>query len=270
MKKFGFILIVLIVFLTGCNSEKDTIDKEPVEVEVVAIIKEVYVDKKSILVEGIGTNNPLGDLSMINIEDAVITKLDKPATIIDLNEKDEITLKIGEVMESYPTQAKSSKVNVTAVYGKVEDDNDSQAQESINIKLYFLYSDKDDFYLVEEDHEVENVSSIAKTALESLRDNKPMTKDAFSPISKTTKINDIYIKDKIIYVDFTKEIIDNNLGSTGEALSVMAIVNTLTQFNTVEGVVFTIDGSEDIEAWLSNIGNVDKPFVEDLSLVKKK
>ena len=49
-----------------------------------------------------------------------------------------------------------------------------------------------------------------------------------------------------------------------------AIVNTLTQFPTVDGVIFKVDGNEDIEGWLSHIGNVDKPFTEDMSLVKQK
>lgn len=113
MKKLGFILIVLTLFLTSCSILKDNGDIDFDEVEVFAIIKEVDVDKKLLLVEGLGKNNPLGDLSMVNIEDALITKLDKPATICDLKEKDEVTLKIGAVMESYPTQAKSSIVKVT-------------------------------------------------------------------------------------------------------------------------------------------------------------
>ncbi len=152
-------------------------------------------------------------------------------------------------------------------YEKMEEEGETGLKD---VKLYFILFDEEDAYLVEEVHEIENVSGIARLTLETLRDVTPKTKDATNPIHESTLINNIYIKDKIIVVDFSKGIEKSNYGSTAEALQVQAIVNTLTQFPTVDGVIFKVDGSEDIEDWLSHIGNVDDPFTKDMSKVKQK
>lgn len=152
-------------------------------------------------------------------------------------------------------------------YEKMEEEGKAELKD---VKLYFILFDDADAYLVEEIHEVENVSGIARLTLETLRDVTPKTKDASNPIHESTLINNIYIEDKIIVVDFSKGIEKSNYGSTAEALQVQAIVNTLTQFPTVDAVKFKVDGNEDIEDWLSHIGNVDEPFTEDMSVVKQK
>ncbi len=357
--------------------------------EAEAIVNEVDIEKESLLVEGVGENNPLGNSSIIDIKGSEIKKLGKKADISDIKAGDRIVLEIGEVAESYPTQAKSMKVNILeeakndsdeilekeeigrlfikesleeisiysqglsisdlklvsleynedkdilqekeilkekidlnigekttweVVYGEgvpsmkllwelsngengeyiisyngkygrnpdktiiyynngektveYEKMDEEEKSELKKVKLYFILFDDKDAYLVEEVHEVKNVSGIAKLTLETLRDIDPKTKDAINPIHKSTMINSIYVKDRIIVVDFSKEIENSNFGSTAEALQVQAIVNTLTQFPTVDGVVFKVDGDEDIEGWLSHIGNMEEPFREDMSIVK--
>ncbi len=357
--------------------------------EAEAIVNEVDIEKESLLVEGVGENNPLGNSSIIDIKGSEIKKLGKKADISDIKAGDRIVLEIGEVAESYPTQAKSMKVNILeeakndsdeilekeeigrlfikesleeisiysqglsisdlklvsleynedkdilqekeilkekidlnigekttweVVYGEgvpsmkllwelsngengeyiisyngkygrnpdktiiyynngektveYEKMDEEEKSELKKVKLYFILFDDKDAYLVEEVHEVKNVSGIAKLTLETLRDIDPKTKDAINPIHKSTMINSIYVKDRIIVVDFSKEIENSNFGSTAEALQVQAIVNTLTQFPTVDGVVFKVDGDEDIEGWLSHIGNIEEPFREDMSIVK--
>ena len=396
MKKNIFLLMIIFIFLlTACK--KDTIEVTEVE----AVVIEVDVENESLLVEGIGEDNPLGDSSIVNIKGAEITRPDKKAEFTDIKVGDNLILEVQEVSESYPTQAKSMKVIILEKYDPElpdEDDEDDEEEEpsekkeigkifikespekiSIysegidiekldlvsleydetkdilvekgtlkektdikpgektdwevvygegipsmkllwkladgeggeyiiayngrygrnpdktiiyynngeileeyetmdeegeaelrDVKLYFIFFDDTDSYLVEEIHQVDKVSGIARLTLETLRDTSPKTKDAFSPIYEFTKIKNIYIEDKIAVVDFSKEIENNNFGSSAEGLQVQAIVNTLTQFPTIEGVVFKVEGKDDIESWLSHIGNVDSPFTEDMSLVKDK
>lgn len=136
------------------------------------------------------------------------------------------------------------------------------------IKLYFPVIDEMDSYLIVEEHEIEKVSAIARKTLETLRDTQPNNEWGVSPIYETTSINRMYVKDGIMHVDFSEDIGKMNKGSTLEMLSLQSIVNTLTQFPTVDGVVFTIEGDEDIESWLSHIGNMGEPFREDLSMLR--
>lgn len=149
-----------------------------------------------------------------------------------------------------------------------EDPNEEVDKSFKDIKLFFISFDETDLYLVEETHKIENVAGIARLTLENLRDSDPKTKDAINPIYERAKINGINIENGLAIVDFSKEIKNTNFGSGAEAMQVQAIVNTLTQFPTIDRVEFTVDGSEDIEKWLSHIGNVYKPFTEDTSLVR--
>ena len=157
------------------------------------------------------------------------------------------------------------------VYPEEDEEDKEEDKEDISlkdVKLYFIYFDETDEYLVEETHSIKNVEGIAKFTLENLRDIEPKTEGAMNPIYKEAKIEGISINDGIAKVNFSKEIENTNFGSSAEALQVNAIVNTLTQFPTIEGVVFNVGGKSDVEMWLSHIGNVDDPFRRDLSVVK--
>lgn len=157
------------------------------------------------------------------------------------------------------------------VYPEEDEEDKEEEKEDISlkdVKLYFIFFDETDEYLVEETHSIKNVEGIAKFTLENLRDIEPKTEGAMNPIYKEAKIEGISINDGIAKVNFSKEIENTNFGSSAEALQVNAIVNTLTQFPTIEGVVFNVGGKSDVEMWLSHIGNVDDPFRRDLSVVK--
>lgn len=386
MKKIiSILMIIFILILAACNEE--TIER----VQVEAIVNEIDIENESLIVEGIGTDNPLGNLSVVDIRGAEIKRVGKKVDLSEIKVGDRIFLEIGEVAESYPTQTESRKVNILervnidqnlekeevgrvfieespdkiSIYSKglkiaklkllsleYDEDKDKLLEKEIlkekldiepgektnwevvygeglpsmkllwelsngergeyiiayngrygrnpnktiiyynngersveyeemddeeieeekselkDVKLYFIVFDEKDAYLVEETHRIDKVSGIAKLTLETLRDVNPKTKNAINPIYESTKINNIYIKDRIIVVDFSKEIENSNFGSTAEALQVQAIVNTLTQFPTVDGVIFKVDGKEDIESWLSHIGNVGVPFTEDMSIVR--
>ncbi len=155
--------------------------------------------------------------------------------------------------------------------GDIEEELEEMLEEeveSMKVKLYFPVIDERDSYLIVEEHKVEKVPGIARRTLETLRDTQPENEWGMSPIYETTTFNDMYVENGIIYVDFSKDIAKMNKGSTLEMLSLQAIVNSLTQFPTVDGVVFTIEGDENIDSWLSHIGNMGEAFREDMTLVK--
>ncbi len=260
MRRLFLLMIIFALLITACN------DKTVETILVEAIVTETYMEDESLLVEGIGENNPLGNASMVDIKGAEIKKLGEILNYSDIKPGYRITLEIQELAESYPTQTKSMKVNILEE-AKTDQEEKSEFKD---VKFYFIYFDEKDAYLVEETHEIEKVDGIARLTLETLRDITPKTKNATNPIHESTLINNIYMEENIIIVDFSKGIEKNNFGSTGEALEVQAIVNTLTQFPTVDGVTFKVDGNEDIESWLSHIGNVEEPFIKDMSIVKEK
>ena len=66
-----------------------------------------------------------------------------------------------------------------------------------------------------------------------------------SAIPEGTKVNSCTLKGNTLYVDLSKEFIDNApSGIEEESMVIYSIVNTLTELNEVSGVKFLINGEE--------------------------
>lgn len=66
-----------------------------------------------------------------------------------------------------------------------------------------------------------------------------------SAIPEGTKVNSCTLKGNTVYVDLSKEFVDNApSGIKEESIVVYSIVNTLTELNEVYGVKFLINGEE--------------------------
>lgn len=67
-------------------------------------------------------------------------------------------------------------------------------------------------------------------------------------IPEGTKINNVDIKGNVVYIDFSKEFINNHEGGLeNEIKTVYSIVDTLTELNEVTFVKILIDGEENLE-----------------------
>ena len=65
-----------------------------------------------------------------------------------------------------------------------------------------------------------------------------------SLISENTKINSAVLKGNVLYVDFSKEFLNNKSGIEEESKVIYSIVNSLTELNEVLYVRILIDGEE--------------------------
>jgi len=62
-------------------------------------------------------------------------------------------------------------------------------------------------------------------------------------IPSGSKLNNVYIRENIAFIDFSKEFVENHPGgSLGEYNTIYSIVNSITEINGIEQVVFLIDG----------------------------
>ncbi|MBE5812899.1 MAG: hypothetical protein E7314_04510 [Clostridiales bacterium] len=81
-----------------------------------------------------------------------------------------------------------------------------------------------------------------------------------------TKINSVNIENNIAYVDFSKEFVDNHPGgSIGEYNTIYSIVNSITEIEGIEQVVFLIDGKKQI-AYKGHT-QFDMPISRDESMI---
>lgn len=137
-------------------------------------------------------------------------------------------------------------------------------QETTQVTLYF--KDADD-HLVSETREIAKVSGIARAVLDELCKG-PLTPDLQPCLPEGTVLRDINIQpDGLCIVELSEEaskIADQNPRS--EALAVYSVVNTLTEFPTVERVQILVAGQ--VVETLAEHFPVDEPLLRNLSFVK--
>lgn len=138
----------------------------------------------------------------------------------------------------------------------------------MDVAVYYLKTTQTEMYLVREVHQVDKNVEVARAALNELISGTPVTAGASRVMPADTKILGINIAQGLATVDFSAEVLKANVGSSGEALGIASIVNTLTEFPTIQKVAFTVDGSKEKGMdWWGHVGLYEQPFQRDLSNV---
>jgi germination protein M len=140
------------------------------------------------------------------------------------------------------------------------------AGETRTVLLY--YTDEAGEYLIAEEREVAKVEGIARATMEALLDG-PENVDLEPTIPAGTRLMDINIKeDGLAIVDFSSELADNlENSSKKEKMAVYSIVNTLTQFPTVERVEIRVAGKT-VNTLKGKI-KLDQDLFRDDTIIKK-
>lgn len=140
-----------------------------------------------------------------------------------------------------------------------------------NVTVYYPKITETDSYLVREVHLLKKTTDIPKTAVEELINGSPTTVGAYKVLPAATKVLGVKVDAQgLATVDFTADVLQANVGSSGEALGITSIVNTLTEFPNIQKVSFTVDGTVD-EAmdWWGHVGLSEQPFSRDLAVVQE-
>ena len=141
------------------------------------------------------------------------------------------------------------------------------------VKLYFSLAQGE--YLVPQQRKIllpesdNEENKEMKVVLEELIKG-PKNKDLFSTIPPETRIRALYIRDEIIYVDFSSSLKEKHPGgTTGELLTVYSIIDTLLDnfpsYSRVQIIVqgepqTTLDGHIDIRYPLPRNSEIIKSF----------
>jgi len=116
------------------------------------------------------------------------------------------------------------------------------ATPSTRLILYFGFQTPNNFYLFPVTTAIPYTSTPAAKALELLIQGPPAGGPLWSSIPPATKVRNLEIKDGTAYVDFSREITQANVGSSGEAILLQSIVTTLGQFPSVKRVKILVEG----------------------------
>jgi len=173
--------------------------------------------------------------------------------------------------EVEPGKIEKGKVEAQSGLGQAGDksptlvDNPGISQEKIQIVLYFA-SPKDS-HLVKETRFIPKETGLARATLRELLAGPGAGSKLKNPIPKGTRLLDLNIKpDGLAIVDFSRELKTNHPGgSGGEALTIYAIVNTLTQFESINQVQILVEG-ERLESLAGHV-DIAKPLERESNII---
>lgn len=138
-------------------------------------------------------------------------------------------------------------------------------QESTRVTLYF--KDKEGQYLVQEQQDVPRVTGIGRAAMEALC-RGPVGKDLQPSLPEGAQVRDINVKPDGTCVVDLNQAAEKVPGQDpkAEALAVTAVVNTLTEFPTIQKVQILVDGQ--VKQTFAGHFPVDIPLHRNLTFVK--
>ncbi|MBE3586261.1 GerMN domain-containing protein [Desulfofundulus thermocisternus] len=148
--------------------------------------------------------------------------------------------------------------------GAVTESGTGEAVRTVPVVLYF---GDNQGYLVAERREIPVTKAIARATLRELC-RGPASGSGFNPtIPPGTRVKDINIRDGLAIVDFSRELKERHRGgSSAELLTVYSIVNTLTQFPSVQQVQILVEGRP-LETLAGHL-DISGPLKRDASLIR--
>lgn len=138
------------------------------------------------------------------------------------------------------------------------------AGEKVPLVLYFAGSDGK---LVAVRREIPKTLGIARQAMIELCQGPEKGGNLLATIPPGVTLRDINIKEGLARVDFSRELKTRHWGgSSGEILTVYSIVNTLTQFHSIEKVEILVEGQR-LDTLAGHL-DLSKPLERDGSLIQ--
>lgn len=143
-----------------------------------------------------------------------------------------------------PTNSNKNISNEIVEYTPQEEFSDNEVRKTI-ISLYFKNIETNSLIAEAKCIDVKDLSKDPYTYLINLLITGPESEKLESAIPEGTKVNSCTLKGNTLYVDLSKEFIDNApSGIEEESMIIYSIVNTLTELNEVTNVKFLINGEE--------------------------
>lgn len=157
---------------------------------------------------------------------------------------------------------KSNYSEQIAEYTPQEEFSDDEIRKTI-VSIYFKNIETNTLVPESVCIDVKELSENPYMKLLTLLASGPSNDKLESPLPEGTTINNAYLKGNTVYVDFSKEFINNApTGVEEEGLLVYSIVNTLTELNEVSSVKILINGEENL-TFSDNAINFKEEFVRN-------
>lgn len=155
-----------------------------------------------------------------------------------------ILLILGIIFFFNSNKSNNNTSNQITEYTPAQEFSDDEIRKTI-ISLYFKNIETNSLIAEAKAIDVKELYQNPYTYLINMLIAGPESQKLESAIPEGTKVNSCTLKGDTVYVDLSKEFIDNApSGITEESMAVYSIVNTLTELNEVTGIKILINGEE--------------------------
>ena len=140
---------------------------------------------------------------------------------------------------------------------------------TMDVVLYFASSEK--VSLVPEDRMIplESLLPDIATAIVHELAQGPESSNLTPVLPAGIEVRTVFFDRGILYIDFGRSLVEkSNLGTSGEVLLVYSLVNSLSEFSSIQLVQILVGGKE-VAGLRGDRGHLDlsQPFVRDTSLI---
>ncbi|MCR4400057.1 MAG: Gmad2 immunoglobulin-like domain-containing protein [Syntrophomonadaceae bacterium] len=148
-------------------------------------------------------------------------------------------------------------------------DGEKPPPQTAAVAVYYVKMTQTNAYLVREVHQVPAEGDLRLAALQELISGQPQDEKAGRVLPEDTRILGLTVEEGLATVNFSAEVLNANVGASGEALGIQSIVNTLTEFPGIDRVAFQVEGAVDERTrdWWGHVGLYDQPFRRNLDEV---
>lgn len=147
----------------------------------------------------------------------------------------------------------------------------NQDQETSQQEVVLYFADDQAMYLQAEKRTITVDADSSSLPLKEIINELikgPQDQSLSATIPAETKLLSAEVKDSVAYIDFSEEIRTKHWGgSAGETMTIMSLVNTLTEYEAIQGVQILIKGEK--QDSLAGHWSIDKPIERDESLIKR-
>ncbi len=146
------------------------------------------------------------------------------------------------VIEESPASDEGSEAADSSTEA-IEENGDEEAAESVELTINVYYSDSMGEYLAGEARIISSENKYVDAFNELMK--PPIDSNLVTLVPDTTIINSIIVENGTANVDLSNDFVDDRFVSdTVDIMLVYTIVNTLTEFDEVNSVLFYIDGEK--------------------------
>jgi spore germination protein GerM len=148
----------------------------------------------------------------------------------------------------------------------IKEKKEVKTGEYMNFEFYYT----DGVKLIPEDRKVkisDNRTQFAKNLVEEYMKGSKSS-DLYTPMPENTVVRNVFLKDGVLYVDFSRRIRTGyNGGIIPELLILYGFTNTVCELNFVDKVKFLING-DDTDVLISHV-YTGEPLTPDENLIQK-